>query len=594
MGAGASAAMPEKLDKETARGLAGEAFDEARFDAAATDGLVSRDDFLKARSRETRSKQATAAHEAWAASAKAAWAVDLSIDPMSPLMVHNFHYMGRMACLLLPQGDADVPDIRLLDARKLIEYIDSGGKMVIRQTLEAERPDIFLTDTVVRSFLGELEVGNEPNSNQKEMLAKLSASSEQFKSAGIKSIPLNCCTFPPVTGLSYAWVRPDNPDPTGEQLKSLRPVLAWYMCERARRKLGGPGLSTLADGSPNNSWEAQSMQTMEYGVFIDFMSMYQPDDYTDVGPNKPPLYTVPTQQASFNRALNNIGLIVRIARGSTLDSTRWTPLTTPTIRAAACTVRAQEHDRLQDDSHTGWRRRREAHLRKARVSTPESRGSIKVPGSTLPALTRALPARLCLQWCFCFLSCTPVPAFPLPYAGSWTYLERRMADLEAPFSNAIDVAAWPQAELKRTQMKSEKESSERVYKGKGKEGADDEGYILEEAWEKYKLTSGNNVSGPCDVFLNGIGVPNPKPGQREAPRLPKTEAEGGLAEGAAQARSIPTHFLGLVRAVAHPRTPSGAFSCRIPHNTCLLVRGRRATTRGSAAQREPWALWASS
>ena len=50
MGAGAST-LPERIDKETARRYAGDQFDEARFDAAATDGAVSREAFTAALSK---------------------------------------------------------------------------------------------------------------------------------------------------------------------------------------------------------------------------------------------------------------------------------------------------------------------------------------------------------------------------------------------------------------------------------------------------------------------------------------------------------------------------------------------------------------
>ena len=52
-GAGASAlpkaeALPEHIDKETAKKYAGDKFDEGAFDAAAKDGAVPREEFLKA------------------------------------------------------------------------------------------------------------------------------------------------------------------------------------------------------------------------------------------------------------------------------------------------------------------------------------------------------------------------------------------------------------------------------------------------------------------------------------------------------------------------------------------------------------------
>ena len=52
MGAGSSAlagaTLPPTLDKVTAQQLAGDKFDESKFDAAAKDGAVSREAFLKA------------------------------------------------------------------------------------------------------------------------------------------------------------------------------------------------------------------------------------------------------------------------------------------------------------------------------------------------------------------------------------------------------------------------------------------------------------------------------------------------------------------------------------------------------------------
>ncbi len=48
-----------------------------------------------------------------------------------------------------------------------------------------------------------------------------------------------------------------------------------------------------------------TMQTADFGVFIDFMSMFQPDDTTGAKP----AYKKPAEQASFGRALRNIGLL---------------------------------------------------------------------------------------------------------------------------------------------------------------------------------------------------------------------------------------------------------------------------------------------
>ena len=97
--------------------------------------------------------------------------------------------------------------------------------------------------------------------------------------------------------MSYAWVTPADPDPNRAQLAQLKPVLVWWMCERARRKRGyEPG----SVGEPD-----ATIQTADFGVFIDFMSMFQPDDLTGAKP----AYTKPAEQASFGRALRNIGLL---------------------------------------------------------------------------------------------------------------------------------------------------------------------------------------------------------------------------------------------------------------------------------------------
>jgi hypothetical protein len=80
MGTGASlpASLPETLDKATAQSLAGDAFNEAAFDAAAKDDQISRDAFLKAaeeaKAKPTSSKASepsAAPHDADDALAKA-------------------------------------------------------------------------------------------------------------------------------------------------------------------------------------------------------------------------------------------------------------------------------------------------------------------------------------------------------------------------------------------------------------------------------------------------------------------------------------------------------------------------------------------
>ena len=87
----------------------------------------------------------------------AAWRATL--NPMSPLLAAHFRGQGRIAALVLgPAGDATTAgaDIRLLSARKLIEHIDRGGRMEIRQALEAAGADVFLDAATVHGLLPEL------------------------------------------------------------------------------------------------------------------------------------------------------------------------------------------------------------------------------------------------------------------------------------------------------------------------------------------------------------------------------------------------------------------------------------------------------
>ena len=101
---------------------------------------------------------------------------------------------------------------------------------------------------------------------------------------------------------------PEDPDPERAQLLQLRPVLVWWLCERARRKLG------YEHHEPD-----ATMQTADFGVFIDFMSMFQPDA------GAPGAYKKPAEQASFGRALRNIGLLYGHA-GTTVFKASATPL----------------------------------------------------------------------------------------------------------------------------------------------------------------------------------------------------------------------------------------------------------------------------
>ena len=190
-----------------------------------------------------------------------------------PLQASHFREQGRLTLLVLGTAGGDSTasgattagaDIRLLSAHKLIAHIDDGGQMVARQKLEATATDVFADAATVRAVLKELETRDDKR-----------------------------CTFSGVTALSYAWVRLKDPDPQRAQLEALRPVLVWYMCERARRKRG------------HGRWRGDAtMQTADFGIFMDFMCMFQPDDTTGATPS----YTKPAEREAFGRALSNIGL----------------------------------------------------------------------------------------------------------------------------------------------------------------------------------------------------------------------------------------------------------------------------------------------
>ena len=85
-----------------------------------------------------------------------------------------------------------------------------------------------------------------------------------------------------------AGVTPEDPDPERAQLLQLRPVLVWWMCERARRKT-----VDYAGHRPD-----ATMQTADFGVFIDFMSMHQPDSGWKEEWKCNTTYSKPEQKAS--------------------------------------------------------------------------------------------------------------------------------------------------------------------------------------------------------------------------------------------------------------------------------------------------------
>ena len=211
-----------------------------------------------------------------------------TLDPTTPLLMPHFHKQDRVAALVLPRSVEETTtsaDIRLLSARKLVAYIDGGGRMSIRQKLEAAGTDLYVDAATVRKLLPELETKDD-----------------------------ECCTFSSVVALSYAWVTPADPDPERAQLLQLRNVLVWWICERARRKLLPVGYTHEPDAT---------MQTADFGVFIDFMCMHQPDNLSGAAP----AYTKPAEQESFGRALRNIGLLYGHA-GTVVFKLTATPLPT--------------------------------------------------------------------------------------------------------------------------------------------------------------------------------------------------------------------------------------------------------------------------
>ena len=65
---------------------------------------------------------------------------------MAPLGSTDFFRFDCLARLVMALANANgVTDIKLLDAAKFLAYIDGGGKIVMRQQLEAMRPDSSLT-----------------------------------------------------------------------------------------------------------------------------------------------------------------------------------------------------------------------------------------------------------------------------------------------------------------------------------------------------------------------------------------------------------------------------------------------------------------
>jgi hypothetical protein len=106
MGTGAST-LPAKLDKPTAQALAGAQFDEKAFDAAAKDGVVAKEDFLKAAESRTRpTSKCAALYAAFNQRVEAAIAAEASSDEAAKLAEQAFwEEQEREPLWTVPMGD---------------------------------------------------------------------------------------------------------------------------------------------------------------------------------------------------------------------------------------------------------------------------------------------------------------------------------------------------------------------------------------------------------------------------------------------------------------------------------------------------------
>ena len=187
-------------------------------------------------------------------SALAAFASSL----LCPLTKEDFYDTDRLSKLVLPDATTKKVDIHLLNVRKLIKYIDCGGRMIQRKELEKQQPDLFCSEEMTTELLKE------------------AANDDVTRS--------DTCMFPGIIALSYAWNEVDNPDPDGQrsaagtrtpccrggarwvtrvcvpacaELQALLPVLAWYLSERAFRRKKSDSLS-----------RGMGRGTHEAGIFI--------------------------------------------------------------------------------------------------------------------------------------------------------------------------------------------------------------------------------------------------------------------------------------------------------------------------------------
>ena len=86
------------------------------------------------------------------------------------------------------------------------------------------------------------------------------------------------CTFSGAVALSYAWARRADPDPQ-RATAALRPVLV--VVDVRARAADERRRAQRVGGEPD-----ATIQTADFGVFIDFMSMFQSDDTTGAKPGR--------------------------------------------------------------------------------------------------------------------------------------------------------------------------------------------------------------------------------------------------------------------------------------------------------------------
>ena len=173
-------------------------------------------------------------------------------DPAKDLS-QDYYKASAMRELLSVRGPAqpcDLRDVRLLKASYLIKAA-ATGRLPLPMRQELERLE-----------------GDGPYLDGQRLDDCLEEAA--FVAQSFPAQP----TFPGVLSISYCWKGKDHPDPDGGLLKMLAPMLAWYMCERARK---------FPSRNP------------DFGVFADYWSLYQGQ-------------RTAAQQECFGRALGSMSL----------------------------------------------------------------------------------------------------------------------------------------------------------------------------------------------------------------------------------------------------------------------------------------------